>query len=144
MNRHILVSDASRVIRTLLQIYLQQAGYRVLLCSNPQEAFQILLATPEAPELLFLAVHASSKGDVELIRFVRTRAKYAQTTLVAMVLPEEQAKVQRSLRETNVSYLLKPFRVQEALALVSASQACRPQESALAPRHIESSPLHEM
>jgi DNA-binding response OmpR family regulator len=140
MSRHILVSDASRVIRTLLQIYLQQAGYRVVVCSNSFEAWQILLATPEAPDHLFLAVHASLKGDVGLMRFVKAHEKYAQTSLVAMV----SLKVQRTLRETQVSYLLKPFRVQEALALVSASQAWRPQGSALAPLHVESLPLHEM
>jgi DNA-binding response OmpR family regulator len=120
MSKRVLVIDASRVIRTLLHIYLQQAGHQVLVCSNPQEAFEVLLALPEAPDLLFMALHSSLKGEHELIRFVKGRSKYAQTHLIGMVLPEEQAHIQRRLKEIHLTYLLKPFHIQEALSLVSA------------------------
>jgi hypothetical protein len=37
-----------------------------------------------------------------------------------MVLQEDTAAVQRTFAQTDVRYLVKPFHVQEALALVSA------------------------
>ncbi len=132
MSRRVLVVDSSRVIRTLLQIHLQQAGHGVLVCSGPQEALQLLRTLPEAPDLVFLAVHPSLKEDYEVVRSV---SKSAHTHLIVMVLPEDQAYIQRHLREASPIYLLKPFHIQEALALVAAplpgaavSSATRPAE----------------
>ncbi len=117
MSRRVLVIDTSRVIRTLLQIHLQQAGHGVLVCSGPQEALQLLRTMPEAPDLVFLAVHPSLKEDYEVVRSV---SKSAHTQLIVMALPEDQAHIDRHLRETPLTYLLKPFHIQEALSLVVA------------------------
>ncbi len=96
MSRRVLVIDSSRVIRTLLQIHLQQAGHGVLVCSGSQEALQLLRTMPEAPDLVFLAVHPSLKEDYEVVRSV---SKSAHTHLIVMALPEDQA-IDRHLRET--------------------------------------------
>jgi DNA-binding response OmpR family regulator len=117
MSKRVLVIDSSRVIRTLLQIHLQQAGHGVLVCSSSQEGLWLLRSVQEAPDLLFLAVHPAVKEDYEVIRSV---SKSAQTRLIVMALQEDQAHIQRHLRETTFTYLLKPFRIEEALALVSA------------------------
>jgi DNA-binding response OmpR family regulator len=116
MSKRVLVVDSSRVIRTLLQIHLQQAGHGVLICPGSQEALQLLHAMPEAPDLVFLAVHPALKEDYEVVRSV---SKSAQTCLIVMALQEDQAHIQRHLRETSLTYLLKPFHIQEALALVT-------------------------
>src|SRR5216684_422923 len=120
MSRSILVIDSSRVIRTLLQIHLQQAGHHVLVYSSSQEALQAPGVFQDAPDLVFLAVHPALKEDFEVIRSIKAQAKYSFSELVVMVLQEDQAQVQRTLREANVSYLLKPFRIQDAISLVSA------------------------
>jgi len=103
-----------------LQIHLQQAGHHVLVYSSSQEALQAPGVFQDAPDLVFLAVHPALKEDFEVIWSVKAQAKYAFTELVVMVLQEDQAQVQRTLREANVSYLLKPFRIQDAISLVSA------------------------
>jgi DNA-binding NtrC family response regulator len=117
MGRRVLVIDSSRVIRTLLQIHLQQAGHGVLVCSSSQEALQVLRAMQEPADLVFLAVHPALKEDYEMIRSV---SKDAHTRLIVMALQEDQAHIQRHLRETTLTYLLKPFHIQQALALVAA------------------------
>ena len=123
MSKRVLVIDSSRVIRTLLQIHLQQAGHGVLVCSTSQEGLWVLRSVQEAPDLLFLAVHPALKEDYEVIRSV---SKSAQTCLIVMALQEDQAHIQRYLRETPVTYLLKPFRVEEALSLVAENLATGP------------------
>ena len=115
MSRRVLVIDSSRVIRTLLQIHLQQAGHGVLVCSSSQKALQLLRIMPGAPDLVFLAVHPSLKEDYEVVRSV---SKSAHTHLIVMALPEDKTEIQRQLRETPLTYLLKPFHIQEALSLV--------------------------
>lgn len=53
-----------------------------------------------------------------MIQYVKAQATYAGVSLVALVLQEDLAQVQRRLSDMQVSYLVKPFRVQDALALV--------------------------
>src|SRR5713226_9381930 len=105
MSRSVVVIDKSRVIRTLLQIHLQQAGHHVLVYPGSHEALQALEVFQDAPDLIFLAVHPTLKEDVEVIRSVKAQTKYAFTRLIVMALQEHQAQVQRLLRETDVSYL---------------------------------------
>ncbi|SRR5712692_1967517 len=125
MSRNILVIDSSRVIRTLLQIHLQQAGHHVLVYSSSQEALKALEVFQDAPDLVFLAVHPALKEDFEVIWYVKKLSKYAFTHLIVMVRQEDQAQVQRILREIHVSYLVKPFLVQDALSLASVPHAWR-------------------
>src|SRR5712692_4641874 len=99
MSRSILVIDTSRVIRTLLQIHLQQAGHHVLVYSSSQEALQEPGVFQDAPDLVFLAVHPALKEDFEVIRYVKKLSKYAHTELVVMVLQEDKTHIQRILRE---------------------------------------------
>jgi DNA-binding response OmpR family regulator len=69
MSKRILVIDSSRVIRTLLQVHLQQAGYEVQVCSSSEEGSRLLRSTGEPLELLFLAVNPAVKEDVEVLRY---------------------------------------------------------------------------
>ncbi len=119
MSKRILVVKRSRTIQTLLSIYFRSAGHQVLVCSTPQEALRILADLHEAPDRIFLAVHAHEQDDYRLIQYLKVQTAYARTSLVALVLQEDMAQVQRRLRDTQVSYLAKPFRIQDALALVS-------------------------
>jgi DNA-binding response OmpR family regulator len=98
----VVVIDTSRVIRTLLQIHLQQAGHHVLVYSGSHEALQALEVFQDAPDLVFLAVHPTLKEDFEVIRSVKAQTKYAFTRLVVMALQEDQAQVQRLLRDCHV------------------------------------------
>ncbi len=78
MSKGVLVIDSSRVIRTLLQIHLQQVGHHVFVCSSSQEALQVLRAIQEAPDLIFLAVYPSLKDDFEVIQYVKAQSRYAR------------------------------------------------------------------
>lgn len=114
-----MVIDSSKTIQILLSQGLQKAGHRVLAYSTPQEAWQALAQMAEVPDciFLFLGYERSAYG---LIAYVHSSSRYAQTRIVAMVLREEQASIQRRLSKVPVSYLVKPFQMQEVLALVGA------------------------
>ena len=90
------------------------------MCTTPQEALRVLADLHDAPHSIFLAVHAHEQDDYRLIQYVKAQAAYARTSLVALVLQEDKAHVQRTLKDTHVSYLVKPFRIQDALAIVSS------------------------
>ena len=120
MSKRILVVERSRTIQTLLSIYISNAGHQVLVYMTPQEALRALADLRDAPDRIFLAVHAHEQDDYRLLQYVKAQAAYARTSLVALVLQEDMAQIQRRLRDTHLSYLAKPFRIQDALALVSA------------------------
>lgn len=98
---------------------IPKAGHLVLTYNTPQEALQALAEMQDVPDTIFLFL-GYEKSAFDLIKYVKSSTKYAQTQMVAMVLQEEKTGIQRMLNEVQVSYLVKPFQVQEALALVSA------------------------
>ncbi|MGH2497293.1 MAG: hypothetical protein ACRDIV_21545 [Ktedonobacteraceae bacterium] len=119
MSQRILVVERSRTIQTLLSIYFRSADHQVIVCGTPQEALLVLAVLHDVPDYLFLAVHAHEQDDYRLIQYVTAQAAYACTRLVALVLQEDMAQVKQRVKDMQVSYLVKPFRVQDALALVS-------------------------
>jgi CheY-like chemotaxis protein len=120
MSRRILIIERSRTIQTLLSIYFRNAGHQMLACSTPQEALKLMADLRQAPECIVVAVHAPEQEDYRFIRVVRGQLAYAGLHLVALVLHEDMAEVQRRLKDVPISYLAKPFRIQDALALVAA------------------------
>ena len=119
MNKHILVVDSSRVIRTLFTIYAPQAGHRVTVLSSLLEARIALQSASHAPDLLFLAVHPAQKDERGLVREVQTHPHYSHTLLVLMLTQELLVHEHHLLQGERTRVLLKPFRVQELLALLS-------------------------
>ena len=117
-SRRILVVDPSRTIQILLRTYFGNAGHQVITCSAPREAIRILTGLRDAPDLIFLAID-HEKEAYKVITSVKEQRAYAHTSLVAMVLAEEKAAIERTLGTSNVHYLVKPFHIQEALALVN-------------------------
>lgn len=118
-SRRVLVIERSRTIQTLLAIYLRNAGYQMLVCDTPQEALKLLADLRQAPECIVMAVHAPEQDDYRFIHTVQGQTIYARMHLIAMVLQEEMTEVQRRLKDAQVNYLSKPFRIQDMLALVS-------------------------
>jgi DNA-binding response OmpR family regulator len=85
-----------------------------------REALGVLAGMDEVPDVLFLEIDYE-KEAYQVMRYVREQRAESQTKLVAMVLQEEKADIERALKEINVCYLVKPFQIQEALALISDS-----------------------
>lgn len=120
MSKRVLVIEPSRTIRTLMSITLQNVGHRVLVCPTSQEALKVLADLADVPDIIFLAVHLEKHDDYAVIRSVKEHTPYIHTTLVVMVLEEEQATVRHHLRKIPIHVLVKPFRIEDVLTLVSA------------------------
>jgi len=107
----------------LLHTYFSIAGHCVITCSTQEEALQVFAVVQDVPDLIFVAIE-HRKEAYKLIDFMKERAIYASVRIVAMVLAAEQPSVQKALSNTTVSYLVKPFQIQDVLALVSPVAAC--------------------
>jgi CheY-like chemotaxis protein len=115
-SKRVFVVDQSRTIQILLRQYLGNVGHQVLTCSTPQEALKAFTGLRQAPDVVFLAI--DDREPYKLITYLKEH--YHHTRIVAMVLAEEKAAIQRTLGASQVDYLIKPFQIQGALALVSA------------------------
>ncbi len=124
MNRRVLVVEPSRTMRKLLEIYLQQSGHQVALFASYAEA-GFALTLPQfrtnPPEVAFVSMNTSWPESYRFIEELRQRPRGAFTKIVVMVTQEEHThpKLQRLLQDGQVIALIKPFRVQDALALAS-------------------------
>ena len=118
-SKRILVVEKSRTIQTLLSTYFKNAGHCVTTCSTIQEALDTLAGLYSAPDMIFLAMD-QKKEAYKVVAFVKEQQAYAVTRLVGMGEQEERAALVRTLGASRVSYLVKPFHIQDAMALVSA------------------------
>ena len=117
--KRIVVIDRSKTIQVILYACLRNAGHLVHTYNTPQEALHALTVIQDfVPDLIFLCI-GYEQSAYDFVASVKTQGTYAQARLVAMVLQEEKARIQRTLNWSKVSYLVKPFLIQDALALVS-------------------------
>ena len=122
--KRIVVIDESRTIQIILYTCLRNGGHLVHAYGRPQEALHALSVIQDfVPDIIFIFM-GYEQGAYDFIRYVKSQTAYARTQFVAMVLQEERARIERTLSQSRVSYLVKPFQVQEVLALVSALASC--------------------
>jgi DNA-binding response OmpR family regulator len=114
-----VIIDQSKTIQILLYTCFRNAGHLVFTYSTPQEALQAFAVIQDVPDIIFLFL-GYEQCAYDLVAYVKSQTTYARTQLVAMVLQEEKASIQRKVNWSSVSYLVKPFQIQDALALVSA------------------------
>ena len=130
MSKYILVIEPSRTIRNILGVHLQIAGHTVMafsIYSLTSEALSIFQSQP--PDLVLVALHLSQPDSCTLLKRVRTH--YPNAALVALVMPEESEHrtIQTALRETHAVVLIKPFRIQDVLALCASGQLSQQQST---------------
>ena len=120
MRKLIVVIEQSPTIAYLLDSYLRKE-HQVIVRSTPEAALNLFSTIVRTPDVIFLAVDAQRQVDYyQFITFLKGQNKYRDTMLIVMVGREEQAAAERRLARINVRYLLKPFKIEDAVALVWA------------------------
>ena len=122
MHKRILIIEPSRTIRTLLTIYFRNAGHQVIVLSNYASVQPLLpLFEKEPPEMVFVAVYPTQSECYQMLDRLRWLHSTVDTTLVALVREDESRhrNLQLMLRAVGATTLLKPFRIQEAMELVT-------------------------
>ncbi len=114
----ILVVDDERAIREMIELALQQAGYRCLQASNAHEAESAI--RENHPDLVLLDWMMPGLSGAELARRLR-RQEETRTLPIIMVTAktEEHDKIQ-GLDSGADDYLAKPFSTGELIARIRA------------------------
>ena len=115
MGKTILVVDDKRELRTMVQAYLSQEGYRVVTAENGQDA--IFVARSEHPDLILLDLMMPEMGGYD---FMRVYGKEANTPIIILTAKLDEGDKVLGLELGADDYVTKPFSLRELTARVRA------------------------
>jgi CheY-like chemotaxis protein len=107
----ILVVEDNRTIATVLQVALEDAGYRVLGARNGHEALHMLAQA--LPDLVLSDLRMPGMGGLELATRI-----HADPTMAAIRVVLMSAVTQPATNGVYQAFLHKPFDLDELLAVV--------------------------
>jgi DNA-binding response OmpR family regulator len=111
----ILVVDDEPSIREVVTLYLQRAGYRVLVASDGQEALQAL--ERHSPDLVVLDLMLPQVDGLEITRLLRAGG---DTPIIMLTARREETDRILGLEMGADDYVVKPFSPRELVSRVRA------------------------
>lgn len=115
MDPTILVVDDKVAVRTLLEDYLSEQGFRVVTASNGRMA--LYAARHEQPELILLDIMMPEMDGFE---FLHSYRKERATPVIVITARDEEKDAVYGLELGADDYILKPFRMRELHARIRA------------------------
>lgn len=117
MSASILIADDEPNIVLSLEFVLQEAGYRVRVARDGQEALDALAA--ELPDLLLLDVMLPRVSGFDVCQRVRANAQWRNLRVVMLSAKGREVEVQKGMALGADAYVTKPFAIKELLAEVA-------------------------
>ena len=105
----ILVAEDREVSRELARTLLEHSGYVVLEATNGAEAVE--LARAKLPDLVLLDLQMPIKNGFEVLRELRSDARFRSTPIVALTASAMMGDKEKALLEGFTAYLTKPLRI---------------------------------
>ena len=99
----------------LIQVNLEQAGYRVRTAFDGDTALELIAA--EIPDILFLGVDLPKKDGYEVLHLLR-RQEVTRDLLIIMLMKMEPEVMRGLWSRSYDAHLVKPFNPTELLSLV--------------------------
>lgn len=115
MAQTILIVDDDKELRTLVQSYLAEEGFRPVTAANGREA--LFLARQEKPDLIILDLMMPEMGGYE---FIRVFDKEADVPIIVLTAKIEEGDKVLGLELGADDYVTKPFSLRELTARVRA------------------------
>jgi DNA-binding response OmpR family regulator len=114
----VLVADDEPDIRSLVELRLQRAGYRVVTAAHGAEAFERAVEHP--PDLIVLDVSMPVQDGFETSRQLREHPGTSHIPIVFLTARTQEADVLRGYSQGGDGYVTKPFDPGELLARIES------------------------
>jgi DNA-binding response OmpR family regulator len=111
----VLVVDDEPTVTEVVSIYLERAGYEVIVASDGESALEILEGQP--PDLVVLDLMLPDVGGLEITRWLRARG---DTPIIMLSARREEVDRILGLELGADDYVVKPFSPQELVSRVKA------------------------
>ena|SRR5208282_1946608 len=114
----ILLVDDDEQLRGLIQMFLVQKGYQVLVTDNGEQALEVLQA--EKPDLLVLDLTMPKKNGYEVCKAIRSNPNLEISRIKIIVASAKQYPLDiRAAQEAGADdYLTKPYHTGDLLAAI--------------------------
>jgi len=116
MSHTILIADDEPNIVISLEYLLEQAGYRVLIARDGQEALDNLQR--EQPDLVLLDVMMPRLSGYDVCQKIRENPAWRHIRIVMLTAKGREVEVHKGLALGADTYITKPFSTQELLAQI--------------------------
>ncbi len=117
MQRILVVDDDREVVR-LMNAYLEQAGYEVLVAYDGETAIHALRR--EKPDLLLLDLMLPDRDGYDITRFVRSQPDLAHIPIIMLTARVDDTDKIVGLEMGADDYVTKPYNPREVVARVRA------------------------
>lgn len=114
----ILIVDDDKTIVEVLQGYLHQAGYEVLVAYDGETAVHLI--RNETPNLLLLDLMLPDKDGWDITRWIRTDAHFSTMPIIMLTARVDDTDKIIGLELGADDYITKPFNGREVVARVRA------------------------
>ena len=119
----VMVIDDSNTIRRSAQMFLAQAGYRVILAENGFEA--LALVDRERPDLIFVDILMPRLDGYQTCALIKRSPRHASTPIVMLSSKDNMFDRARGRLAGAHDHLAKPFTKEGLHAMAAAHVAAR-------------------
>ena len=116
MSKSVLIVDDEPNIVVSLEFLLEQAGYRVRVAHDGQEAWEAIERQP--PDLVLLDVMLPRLSGFDLCQKIREHPDLQRVRVVMLTAKGREVEVSKGLALGADAYISKPFSTQDLLAQV--------------------------
>jgi DNA-binding response OmpR family regulator len=121
MSKTVLIADDEPNIVISLEFLLEQAGYRVMVAHDGQEALEAIQRQP--PDLVLLDVMLPRLSGFDVCQKIRENPDWQHMRIVMLTAKGREVEVSKGLALGANAYITKPFSTQELLAQIGAQLA---------------------
>ena len=114
--RLIMVVDDSRLVCRLVKEGLERAGFQVVTAKNGKIAYELI--TQRKPDLIVSDLDMPVMTGFELCDALHSHPEYAAIPFVVMSTISDRGHMKRIIRRGAVSYIVKPFNIDQVVILV--------------------------
>jgi DNA-binding response OmpR family regulator len=111
----VLVVEDEPTVAEVVSVYLERAGYRVVVASDGQEALEILES--QSPDLVVLDLTLPEVDGLEITRWLRARG---EVPIIMLTARRDEVDRILGLELGADDYMVKPFSPQELVSRVKA------------------------
>ena len=121
MSKTVLIADDEPNIVISLEFLLEQAGYRVLVAHDGQEALEAIRRQP--PDLVLLDVMLPRLSGFDVCQKIRENPDWQHMRIVMLTAKGREVEISKGLALGANAYITKPFSTQELLVQIDAQLA---------------------
>lgn len=118
MSKTVLIADDEPNIVISLEFLLKQAGYRVVVAHDGQEALEAIRR--ETPDLVLLDVMLPRLSGFDVCQKIRENPDWRDMRVLMLTAKGREVEVSKGLALGADAYITKPFSTQELLAEIAA------------------------